>query len=658
MPHKESFEQDKKEIPEPKLTEREKLQRSAHFNGLFNASTLREGPHPQFDGMGYSMYNQTNEMADMSFLAPKKNRGDSRLVTGVTHEKDTTILSLLLNFNFETKVRAYNDKNEELIELGDTLTALLRKSRQLENYDEKRPIYYRNLLVQGTAATRERFIEQYVPKKVIDSKDIDFTKLDKLEWTDAGYEKTYQGCVSELVDGKKIFYEDIRQQDIRKQPRVYTVEYVPRQLAETIFGEMERWKNVPKTTTPFTPNAFITQNSIYSEWTFLEIHPYKVEVLEIFEPFENTYQLYLNGVPMLPVGFPLTAVSPWGIIPLAKGDLDPMNMFAYSKSIPAKTKIDQATHDEIIRLMVRKMQQSAAVPRGNIGDKIVSENIYMPGRITPDLDPRDLPPLMENPGITQADFSFFNLVQSQIGRKSVSDSLEGQQAGKEQTATEYLDLKKQQMLKLGASIDSVINWERQMAHLRIGNVIANWTKELEQRTDEARFNLKKSYMKITVDDTFEDGHSGSRVIEFKEAEGQPSPEEVYDREEADKKKTGRETRYTYIDPDWLKSLKANFYYEIIPTDKNNDKLTQMMFLNAMTQALQLFGPQSLNVEYLKKRYAHVMGEDFDKFFTTQVPTPAFGQPEPGAEGQGSDKNPLVQGMGMPAPNTKDLMMQP
>jgi hypothetical protein len=186
---------------------------------------------------------------------------------------------------------------------------------------------------------------------------------------------------------------------------------------------------------------------------------------------------------------------------------------------------------------------------------------------------------------------------------------------------------------------------------------------MEQKTDEARFNLKKSYMTVTVDDTFEDGKSGSRVIKFTDRESIPSPEDVYDIEEENREKTGRETRITYIDPDWLKSLKANFYYEIIPTDKNNDKLTQMMFLNAMTQAMQFFGPQSLNVDYLKKRFAHVMGEDFDKFFANQMGVPSpLGPGAPGAEGsapggQGSDQNPLAQGMGMPQPNTKDLMMQ-
>lgn len=608
-------------IPQPKLNNAELSQRGIHIQYLMQSAMVRESAQPQFDGMGYSMYNQTNEMADMSFLPPKKNKGESRLVTGITHEKNTTILSMLINFNFEVKVRAFDDSNEELIEVSDALTAMVRKSRQIENYDEKRPIIYRNLLVQGTSFTRERYVEQYKPKKLANVTDIDFTQLDKVKWSNLGYEKVYVGCTSDLVDGKKVFLQDIRQTDIRKQPRVFTVEYVPREIAKTVFGKMERWKNVPYTITATSTANYLTLASIYSDWTFAEIDNTKVEVFEVFEPFDNTYQLYLNGVPMLPVGFPLTVVSPSGLIPIAKGDLDPMNLFAYSKSIPAKTKIDQATMDEVVKIMVMKMQQSARPPTGNLSDRILSENIFMPGRITPDVRKEDLPALIDSPGIEPADFSFYQLLNEQIGKKSVTDQLEGSSINSgEVTATQYLDMKKQQMLKLGASIDAVINWEKQMAHLRTINIIQNWTKEFEENIDDLRGKIEMATKSISIDDTFDDGKQGTRLIKFDENFNK-TPEEVFDEENSVYQKTGKETRITYLNPKWLRSLKMNFYYEIIPVDKNNDKLTQVIFMNTIRQAMEIFGPQSLNVEYLKRRYAQVFGEDPTKFFISNQGLP-------------------------------------
>ena len=43
----------------------------------------------------------------------------------------------------------------------------------------------------------------------------------------------------------------------------------------------------------------------------------------------------------------------------------------------------------------------------------------------------------------------------------------------------------------------------------------------------------------------------------------------------------------------------------------------MMFVQMVTQAMNLFGPQSLQVSSLKKRYAQVMGESFDKLFVSE-----------------------------------------
>lgn len=645
------MEPDKKEkvVEQPKLSTAELKQRSTHIQYLMQSAMVRESARPQFDGMGYSQYNQTNEMADMSFLPPKKNKGESRLVTGVTHEKNTTILSMLINFNFEVKVRAYDEAKEELVDLGNALTAMVRKSRQIENYDEKRPIIYRNLLVQGTSFVRERYVEMYKPKKVANVSDIDYTRLDEVKWKNVGDEKVYVGCSSDMVDGKKIFLQDIRQTDIRKQPRVFTVEYIPREIAETIYGKMERWKNVPYQITVTSTANYLTLASIYSDWTFAEIDNTKVEVFEAFEPFTNTYQLYLNGVPMLPAGFPLTVISPSGIIPIAKGDLDPMNLFAYSKSIPAKTKIDQATMDEVVKIMVLKMQQSARPPTGNLSDRILSENIFMPGRITPDVSKDQLPSLIDSPGINQSDFSFYQLLNEQIGKKSVTDQLEGASMNSgEITATQYLDMKKQQMLKLGASIDAVINWEKQMAHLRTINVIQNWTKEFEQNIDDTVLKLSNS---ISIDDTFEDGKEGTRIIRFDENYGK-LPDDVMQEEQDMFKKTNVETRITYINPQWLRGLKANFYYEIIPVDKNNDKLTQVIFMNTIRQAMEIFGPQSLNVDYLKRRYAQVFGEDPSKFFLSRQSLPQAMIPGTGNNGIISDEAKIPETV---APTMSNIM---
>lgn len=593
-------------VPTPELTPDEVKERSFDLYRLFQISQVRESALPQFDGMGYSRWNETNEMADISYLAPKKNKGDTRITTGVTHEKDSTIVSFLLNMNFEGSVRVFY-QNKELTDFGTTLTKLVRKTREEENYDGKRYGNYRNYVAQGTSFIREQYTELWVPDRQIVG-DIDPTALDKTKWIDKGFKKVSAGCESILVDGKKVFMEDIRQPDIQKQPGVYTVEYVPRENMAAIWGKTARWKNVPWIVTPTaTSLGTLSQGSIYSDWIWGEIDFNKVELIHVYRPMARRFQIYMNGVPMLPNNFPLEAISPSGLIPIAKGDADIMNMFAYSKSVPSKTKIDQAVFDEILQNMVMKQRQSASVPRANLSDRVVTPDAFLGGRIIANLDPKDVPPLIEDPGITQSDFNFYTTFKQHLDDKTFSDILAGQDPG-DVTAAQYMAQQKQAMLKLGGILDGIIQWEKSMLRLRVMNILAH----AYQATEDG-----SGYKSISMEDDTYDGSKGMNVINFTSPNTKTS-EQVFQEEIDYEKVNGSQVAYTYVDPVLMKKVLTDpeYYicYEVIPVDKNNDTLTQMAFVQMIQQAQLLFGPESLQVDRLKKRYAQVMGEVFDDLF--------------------------------------------
>lgn len=595
----------RKAISPPDLSKAELDERTYDLRRLYQIGQVRESPQPQFDGMGYTMYNQTNEMADMSYLPPKANKGDSRITTGITHEKDSTLVSFFTNMDFEGKVRVFY-KSEELLDDGIALTRLVRKSRELEKYDDKRAQNYRNYVVQGTSFVLEQWVEEWVPNKVI-IKDSD--NLDDVKWAYKGLKKLFSRPESTLIDGKKVFLENIREKDIQKQPGVYVVEYIPRQLLETYFGRMKRWKNVPYSVVP-TNAGWLTMGSIYSDWTYGEVDFEKCEVIHVYRKFEQRYQLYINGVPMLPADYPLTKVSPGGLVPIAKGDEDPINMFAYSKSEPAKTKIDQQIFDEILRLMIVKFQQSAFVPRANNTGRVVAPGMFMGGAVTSNLNPDQLPSLIENPGITQSDFSFYTLLKEQIDSKTLSSIMEGMTSTGSMTATEYLDLQKKQVLKLGGKLDGLIQWEKQMLELRTINILANGGEKDD----------KGNYKELALEDTLSSGDNGLAVMRFQDDISMPS-EQIFNEENQYEEETGTKVEFMYLSPKRMKEMLNNpdycFYYEVVPVEKNNDKLTQMMFVGMITQAAQIFGMESLQVEDLKKRYAQVMGEEFDTLFKTE-----------------------------------------
>lgn len=600
-----------KAVPAPDLSEAQLAERTFDLRRLYQIGQVRESPQPQFDGMGYTMYNQTNEMADMSYLPPKANKGDSRITTGITHEKDSTLVSFFMNMNFEGKVRVFY-KSEELLDDGVALTRLVRKSRELEQYDDKRAQNYRNYVVQGTAFTLEQWVEEWVPNKVITN---DSDNLDEVKWVYRGLKKLFARPECTLVDGKKVFLENIREKDIQKQPGVYIVEYIPRQLLQTYFGKLKRWKNVPNRVVP-TEAGWLTLGSIYSDWTYGEVDFEKCEVIHVYRKFEQRYQLYINGVPMLQANYPLVKVSPGGLVPIAKGDEDPMNMFAYSKSEPAKTKIDQQIFDEVLRLMIVKFQQSAFVPRANNTGRIVAPGMFMGGAVTSGINPDLLQPLIDNPGIQNADFSFYTLLKEQIDSKTLSSIMEGMTSTGAMTATEYLDLQKKQVLKLGGKLDGLINWEKQMLQLRTINILAHGGDKDDQG----------NYRELAIEDTLSSGDNGLAVMRFDDTlatnpEQFRTSEEIFNEENQYEEETGSKVEFMYLSPTKMKAMLNDpdycFYYEVVPVEKNNDKLTQMVFVGMITQAAQIFGMESLQVEDLKKRYAQVMGEEFETLFKSE-----------------------------------------
>lgn len=604
--------------PAPVFTDEQMHERKFDLMRLYQIAQLRESPWPQFDGMGYMKYNETNEMADISFLPPKKNKGDTRITSGITHEKDSSLVGFYLNLNFEGTVRVFKGASEE-VEMGDALTKLVRKSRETENYDDKRSRFYRNYTAQGTSFAREQYTEIWVPKKVITG-DINPARLDKVSWVETGLKRLKAYCETVLVDGKKVFLENIREPDIQKQSGVYTVEYVSRELLQSIWGQTEMWKYVPfLAAAGGMDSGTLTQGSIYSDWIYGEVDYSKLEVVCAYRPFEQRFQIYFNGIPMLKPKYPLSAVSPSGLIPISKGDQDLMNMFAYSKSDPAKTKVDQAVFDELLQTMVMKSRQSAMVPRVNNTGKLLTPDMFLAGRVISNLDPADVAPLIAQPGITPADFSFFDLFKKHLDDKTISAIFESTTPGTPNTSGtlgEYESQQRKAMIKIGGKLDGIIQWEKQMLQLRVMNILAHGAQKDEMG----------AYQDISMEGNMFDGSKGLNVIKFDENNVRDSNDVYEDQQKAKNPafpnpnpgQDGQDVEYTYIDPKQMKAMiddpSYHFEYEIIPVDKNNDKMAQLMFINMISQASALFGMQSLQVSRLKKRYAHKFGESYDDIF--------------------------------------------
>jgi hypothetical protein len=166
------------------------------------------------------------------------------------------------------------------------------------------------------------------------------------------------------------------------------------------------------------------------------------------------------------------------------------------------------------------------------------------------------------------------------------------------------------MMKLGLALDGVVNFERQITWCRIQNILRNWTKPMDKNVDGIREGVYKT---VSVSATLPEGENGTKIFKFSDDEF-PSVADQEQEEEDMKEVYGKPVRIVYLHPTALRNIKARFYITINPTQKTNDKLSQLLFVQNIQTAQEIFGPEALNYDYLKQRYATLISEDHSKMF--------------------------------------------
>jgi len=638
------------QAPRVDYTTEELAYRGELIQKLTSAKNQRDTDHTEFNDMDYYTWHEKNAKAANSYIPPKKNRTDTRIVTGTTQEKVVTLLSALLNYNLEPNIAAFDEKDNVINEIGENMEDLVRKSRTMEDYDEKRVLIYKELLDQGTCYVEEIYTENYINEKKQKFDWSEGVKIENLKWKD-NPKKISGNCSVNLLSGTNVYLGNIKEYDISKQPFLFTKEIIPYSRAKAIYGKWERWENVPKKIVKFDSDNNGT--TAYTDWSLEELETDMVEVIKYQNKFDNEFMIMLNGINMLPAGFPLTAISPSGEYTIVKGIAEPISkFFAYGKSSPSKSKADQEVLDEMLRMIVLKTQQSFMPPYSNRTKKLLSSKIFFPGTITPDIDANMLQPIGDTKGVSQAEFNSFELIKRLIDEKTVSPTFSGQVSQESKTATEILEVKKQQMMKLGLLIHGVMTMERQLAWLRVQNILEHWTKPVDKEIDNIKNELVDVYKSITVETSLENGQKGMKTIEFNpELSEVLTPEQIKAQEDF-LSKSGKEVRKVYINPTILRVLKAAWYIVINPTEKDSSELDRVLFTQNIKDAAEIFGMQSLNMEYLRGRFAILAKEDPEKFFIKG--SPMMPMPEEanagGTRSSGKIGSQLAEGIQQPSLN--------
>jgi hypothetical protein len=162
---------------------------------------------------------------------------------------------------------------------------------------------------------------------------------------------------------------------------------------------------------------------------------------------------------------------------------------------------------------------------------------------------------------------------------------------------------------LGLTIAGVIQFEKELTMLRLGNIIDNYSEPIREEYDKLEDKIIKKYNRIEIENNNEE-----EIIEFDDEKVNRSPEQIQAEEELLSKFYNKKIYKTYISPTQFKNLLC-YRFEIIinPTEKSNDNLKMLMFKQNLSFALQVWGEQ-VNIDGLKERFANIAGEDVSKFF--------------------------------------------
>lgn len=613
---------DNKEVPRLDLTPN---QLDAYNEDILLMCHLREEfdmPRVELDGMNRAQYYESNRKKDLSYIPPATNKGEVRVVTGTTREKDTTLLSTMLNINAVPNITAFDTDDMVVAGLGDDLTDLVKKTREIELWEKKRPIIYREMIAQGDVFIEELYTEDY--------RDMPLTAV---EWdperegvSDLSFQsrirKINSGCTARMVKGNMVYLGDMTVEYIEDQDIVAICTLIPRTTAYARYYNWERWKYVPNVIGTDETSTFEFASGVYSAnlrfWAMFATKFGYVSEVKLYKKAQNRLQIYLNGIPMMPHNFPLTSLHRSGELPFAQGKLEPIPGFAISKSQPSKTKVDQETIDELYRLFIVGMRQKRKPPMGSRTDKVYSAGIFEAGTVTPEVDENTFHSILPDSALRfdNSEFSFFNLVKESINEKTTNEVYSGDGQGNVDTLGQAEIMKEQQLLRLGSAVDGMINLERRMAWLRVEDAIVNLTAPVEetiQATQEGVLKMSRKYRTMSAETTTENGETGIKQFRFTDQEF-PMLGEQYQEEEAMSKVNNKPVRITYWNPEKLRTMKYRWFIVVNPTPRNNDKLSQLLFIQNVRTAFELFGPDSLNLDYVKQRYSILINEDYNKFF--------------------------------------------
>lgn len=613
---------------------------------LESAKNARQQPSPYWSNKTYIQYYEENEkIANTTHIDPKKNADDVTVSAGTIEQKLDTLLSHINNLNLSPEVLAFDKDNNKIGELGVALEDIIHDTEIRDGGDgagdeEKRLLRQRELLKQGTVFVQEEWIKKFEYKKgKIKNYNGEFKNFEIPEGT---LEKVFEGPSRTLLYGPNVFLGDTTEFYMENQPYIFVVIQKNYDVAKERYGKFENWKYVTKGNVPASAVTDATRTIFDNKWRFNNLGKDEVEIIMYQDKRRDEFQIMINGVCMLPIGFPLSAVSARGEYNVSKQVFRVLNdKFAYGGSFVSSGSIKEisALVDEMLKLFVLKTRKSITPAYVNTSGRVIDKKVLSPGRISMGFDPNALQAIAGNEvqGVTAGEANFLEKMQSLIDKSTVSDQFAGQQSGVQQTATQTLELQRQARLTLGLTIAACTLLEKKCAILRLYNILDNWFEPVDSRVEgiEDARKMIQVYRRTNRDTSIPGEGPGQRSVIPQDGE-LPEAEVIRAMERQQEDQTGKPTRFIFLSPKELRNASLYWYIVINTKERESSPFFKALFKEMLGDMITLMSMGSVpNKEGLEEQFAQVWGKPRNKLFAATNMGPALA----GVGGEG----------GLPAP---------
>lgn len=633
----ENLEKWMKEAPQMStLNDSEKHYYKALMTRILNSRDMRDQTFPELDDMTVDQYIERNKKRANTYVPPRKNRSDVSITSGLAREKLLSVSSHIHRLNIMPEIHSFDKNNDEDDKLGRTLTNAVKKSMELENDKEKSLLRIMTLMDEGTIFVEEAWVPSMkVRKKIVDRSKLDpATGFDGLEWI-AKSEVLYK-AESAIISTKNMLLGSMRIFDFNKQPFVATVEYRDYDEIAPMFKGWKNWQYVRPGESQATELQL--QNRIeYGDATLYPKQENQVEIIKYQDWHNDEYQIIINGVMMLPMGFPTP--WEWDGPSISEQKFEPISQhFALGKSLMAKIDRDDELITQMLRIFMRKTLQSTNPPVGNMTMKKLSHDLFDAGKIWHGVNPAQISKLIDHQGVNSNEWQMFEKVREFIDSKSISRIAQGQQPSRSATATEILELQKQAQINIGLSLFAYGNLMKKMAEKRLPNILTNWSKVESEEWDDVKKMMKRRYKSYNIENANFGGQVGTEKLMFTDKDiSFEEEEEMSRRMFVEEMKSEDRVRTTIISLPRLRRLKYTHFITVTPTEDESDNLNKILFQEEFQQAVTFFGPQSINMDFYKRKFAKVWGNDpmdvFSQFGAQQLAALAEGLGQPSEEDQ-------------------------